>query len=266
MSNRTVFIEGIPGSGKSTLLKTLHAGLPGFRAYYEGDITPLELAWCAYMSPEQYAAAENTYPQLLQAIRSHTERQGAHFVTAYTRITSRDRSFYTYMEQFEIYSGRRPFTQFQEILLDRFHSLPDENALYECALLQNILEELMLFACCTDAQILSFYRQLFSFLDTDRIRVIRLIPQDIAQSIEAIRRERTDKQGKETWFPMMLHYLSSSPYGKVQHYCDFDSVVAHFRRRTALEGQILSLLPPDCRLELYSRAQPEIHALRWLNG
>jgi thymidylate kinase len=49
-----VFIEGIPGSGKSTLLNKLQESLPLYKFYYEGDISPIELAWCSYMTHEQY--------------------------------------------------------------------------------------------------------------------------------------------------------------------------------------------------------------------
>lgn len=51
-----IFIEGIPGSGKSTLLDTLSRHFTDYRVYREGDISPVELAWCAYMSEDAYRA------------------------------------------------------------------------------------------------------------------------------------------------------------------------------------------------------------------
>jgi Mg-chelatase subunit ChlI len=49
-----IFIEGLQGSGKSTLLRKLSQKFPEYKAYYEGDISPAELAWCSYMTKEQY--------------------------------------------------------------------------------------------------------------------------------------------------------------------------------------------------------------------
>lgn len=264
MEKHTIFIEGIPGSGKSTLLNSLHAKLPRYHAYREGDLTPLELAWCACMTPDQYDNAIKTYPKLAGAIASHTQRQGPYRVTAYTQIPSQDREFYAYMEQYEIYGGRRCREQFQKIVLSRFQTLPDTCAIYECALLQNILEELMLFACSSDSDILAFYQKLFSCLDPDRIRIIRLLPADPAQTVDAIRRERIDGEGKEVWYTMMLGYLCRSPYGKAHAYQNFDDVIDHFRRRITLEDQILALLPASCRLDLASRQYTLDPILHWL--
>ena len=49
-----IFIEGLQGSGKSTLLRNLSQKYPEYKAYYEGDISPVELAWCSYMTKTQY--------------------------------------------------------------------------------------------------------------------------------------------------------------------------------------------------------------------
>ena len=48
------FIEGIQGAGKSTLVGRLAEMLPGHRVFHEGDYSPVELAWCAYLTEEQY--------------------------------------------------------------------------------------------------------------------------------------------------------------------------------------------------------------------
>ncbi len=52
-----IFIEGLQGSGKSTLLRSLSQKFPEYKAYYEGDISPVELAWCSYMTKAQYEEA-----------------------------------------------------------------------------------------------------------------------------------------------------------------------------------------------------------------
>ena len=52
-----IFIEGLQGSGKSTLLRNLSRKYPEYKAYYEGDISPAELAWCSYMTKTQVDGA-----------------------------------------------------------------------------------------------------------------------------------------------------------------------------------------------------------------
>ena len=50
------FVEGLQGSGKSTLAAALAARHPEYRAIREGEYSPVELAWCAYVNRAQYDA------------------------------------------------------------------------------------------------------------------------------------------------------------------------------------------------------------------
>ncbi len=48
------FVEGLQESGKSKLVKKLYDIHPEYRAFHEGDYSPVELAWCAYVSGDEY--------------------------------------------------------------------------------------------------------------------------------------------------------------------------------------------------------------------
>ncbi len=48
------FVEGLQGSGKSTLVQKLEENKAGFTAVREGEYSPVELAWCAYVDKKQY--------------------------------------------------------------------------------------------------------------------------------------------------------------------------------------------------------------------
>ena len=48
------FVEGLQGSGKSTLVSKLQELHPELKAVREGEYSPVELAWCAYLDEEKY--------------------------------------------------------------------------------------------------------------------------------------------------------------------------------------------------------------------
>ena len=50
------FVEGLQGSGKSTLVSKLQELHPELKAVREGEYSPVELAWCAYLDEEKYPA------------------------------------------------------------------------------------------------------------------------------------------------------------------------------------------------------------------
>ena len=233
-----IFIEGIPGSGKSTLMGNLQKNMPGYQFYYEGDISPVELAWCSYMTESQYKKAIEDWPQLEKEIEANSKREGSRCIVSYTRIRTDHRDFYQYMEKYEIYGGRRDIGEFRQIILERFHSFKGTGNVFECAFFQNIIEELMLFAQYSDEQILDFYRQLLSKIALGNFLVIRLLSEDIDKSILQIKKERVNEQGEEVWYSLMMNYLIQSPYGKSHHYESFDDMLKHFNRRIAIENRI----------------------------
>lgn len=58
------FVEGLQGSGKSTLVQKLSEKYPGCRAVQEGDYSPIELAWCARLSEDQYSEVLEQWNEL----------------------------------------------------------------------------------------------------------------------------------------------------------------------------------------------------------
>ena len=66
------FIEGIQGSGKTTMLEKMTQDNPKLKAYREGDFSPVELAWCAYVSHSQYEIIIKKYANLAGEIKKNT--------------------------------------------------------------------------------------------------------------------------------------------------------------------------------------------------
>lgn len=243
-----IFIEGLQGSGKSTLLRNLSQKFPEYKAYYEGDISPVELAWCSYMTEEQYEEALQKYPHVEKEIRQFTKQEGEHYIVAYTRILADMREFYEWMEGFEIYNARVPFEQFHDIIMSRYRALESNSKnLFECSFFQNSMEDMMLYYQMNEQDIAEFYREAYEILRPKGFQILYLQSGNIRENILQIKKERSDENGVELWYPLMLKYLQESPYGKVHGFNGLDEMIAHFERRCAIEERIIKdVLREDC--------------------
>lgn len=247
-----IFIEGLQGTGKTTLLQRFSRKYPEYHIYREGDYCPVELAWCAYMTEEEYASALSVYPSLAEEIKRWTTREEDRYIVAYTRIITDEPGFHKYMEQFEIYNGRREREDFERIILKRYWNLSVEDAgnLFECAFFQNIMEELILFQQMSDDQICLFYRKLIGVISKKDFRLYYLYSENIEETIMRIREERSDAMGNQLWYQLMLGYLRESPYGKAHHFRDFEDMITHFRHRQELEMRIIREYLGECAVIL----------------
>ncbi len=246
------FVEGLQGSGKTTLLNLLKDKHLELRAYPEGDYCPVELAWCAYMNKAQYESACSGFPELNGEIERNTFIENEHYIVTYTKICAEER-FYKAFEQYEVYNGRIPQQTFDEIVLNRFANWCGEYDLFECALLQNTVEDKMLFADLPDDEIIGFYRRVKEALGGKDYHIFYLQTEDIRGNMENARRERVDEQGREAWFTIMEDYLANSPRGRREGLRGMDGWVDHLTRRQALELRILREIFPEQSVILPSK-------------
>ncbi len=253
MNKYNYFIEGIPGSGKTTLLNTMADNKTDYTVYREGDISPVELAWCAYMTKEQYENAVAGFPDMEEQIKTNTVMEHNHYITAYTRIRTQRYEFYQYMEQYEIYSGRKTLEDFTDIVFTRYKNYTSEGSIFECSFLQNIVDELMLYQMLSEDEIIDFYKRLIMRIDLKAFRLIRLVTADITESIMQIKKERVDESGNERWYSDMMNYLKNSPYGRKHSFESFDDLVYYFNKRIQMENKIIQIIPAECYTELHSR-------------
>ena len=236
---KNVFIEGIPGMGKSTLLNGISAAIPQLHVCREGDYSPVDLAWCTWISKEEYEKILKRYEPLQNEIIKNTVQENEYFVVSYTKIITDFPNFHKQLEEFEIYNGRKSLRDLKEIIFSRYRNFTETGYLFECSFFQNIIEDLILFHQLNDDEIVGFYRELYNAVNKEPFLLLYLYSDRIEENIENIRKERSDNQGNEMWYPMMLNFLVHSPYGIKHGYSSFKDVITHFRHRQRLEMRII---------------------------
>ena len=239
------FAEGLQGSGKSTLVQRLCDMCSGYKVFREGDYVPTELAWCAYTDQTQYLAVTQKYPELLSQIEANTYAEDDRKIICYTKIRTDNEAFYRDLEQYEIYNGRIPFDAFREVILRRFARWNGDNMIFECALFQNIVEDMMLFRNASDAEILSLYREIRDALRGKQFRILYLRTDNVLETLRAVRKERTDEAGREVWFSALCGFFNDSPYAKAHGVSGEAGIAAHLQHRQSLELQICREVFPE---------------------
>ncbi len=236
---QNIFIEGLQGMGKSTLLQEIAGHRPEYKVCREGDYSPVELAWCAWMNRDQYTAALERYAPIRSEIEAGTYREEDHYIVTYTKILTDIPGFHKDLEQYEIYNGRKTLREMEEIILARYRRFHDSGYVFECAFMQNIVEDLILFHQLSDEEILEFYQRLYAVIPKENFRLLYLYSDKIAENIRVIQKERSDGQGNQMWYPVMMEYLVNSPYGIAHGYKDFEDLISHLKHRQQVELRIV---------------------------
>lgn len=239
------FVEGLQGAGKSTLVKALSDRLPKYKVFREGDYSPVELAWCAYVTETQYKDILARYPQLAQEINDKTVWEDNYRIICYTQILTDTKGFHKDLEQYEIYNGNLDRELFENIILSRYQKWNGAGQIFECSIFQNIIENQMLYLMMTDEEILNFYKKLEQVLCMKPYKIIYLDVEDILGTIQVIKEERSDDWGNELWFPLIIQYLETSPYGKKYLLRGMEGLLVHLERRRKLERLIINEIFKD---------------------
>ena len=251
------FVEGLQGSGKSTLARKLAEKIPGSVLKEEGDYSPVELAWCAYLNEEQYQGILEKYPEMRKEIEEKTYAEGEKKIVCYTKIRTDNREFYQDLEQYEIYNNRVSWEIFQDIVLSRYRNWKGDGMIFECSLFQNTVEDMILFRNALDEEIIAFYRKVREALEGKDYRIVILKAEDVRGNLAVIRKERSDEQGNELWFPMMMQYFNECPYAKARSLEGEEALIQHFIHRQELELRLCEEVFPDKYCVLTSKGYGE---------
>lgn len=247
------FVEGLQGSGKSTLVHKLEEKYPDHMVFHEGDYSPTELAWCAYVTEDKYRQIIDKYSDIRSLIEEKSHIEDDHRVICYTQVITDVPGFHKDLEQYEIYNGRLSFEDFRNVVISRYKRWNGDNMIFECSLFQNIMEDMILYRDASDPEIMDFNTELREGLRDRDFRILYLETDDIANSIGVIRKERSDDKGNEMWFPLMMEFFDNSPYAVKRGISGEEELLKHFAHRQELELRIGRELFPDRITVLHSK-------------
>ena len=242
MNKTNYFIEGLQGAGKSTFVQKLSDKFQDYQVFREGDYSPVELAWCAYVTSGQYDNILARYPVIEAQLREKTITEGSHKIICYTQILTDLPNFHKAMEAYEIYNGNLEKASFESVIYERYEKWNGIGQIFECSIFQNIIENQILYLMKPDEEIFDFYKNLKNILAGKPYHIIYLDVEDIAGTIDVIRKERSDEDGNEMWFPLMTRYVENAPYGKAHQLIGLEGLLAHLAHRRTLERRLLKEL------------------------
>lgn len=252
--NRLYIVEGIPGSGKTTYAKRLAASLR-FRGedvdlYVEGDLHPADMAWCALLSAQEYEAVCEENPALKPEIEENASAWNDRKIVAYTRIPRLEKRLYDFFESKEVYDGRVPKEAFSGVHESRWRSFAQRArgiSVFECALMQNHVNELALFHCAGEREITEAVLRL-----VDCVRsldpVVLYLNADSRKALDRAARSRLDENGERVWESRVAEYIENSPYGKKTGLAGVEGMYRYFEQRRQMELRILASLPVETRI------------------
>jgi len=272
MDHRLIIVEGIPGSGKTTIAKKVAAWLNQHNlkatCYNESDFHPADLSWIAVLTAGQYEHLLNKWPAYTAQIRAQAWQEADQILVTYSNVEvscKEDEALYDDFAPYEVYDGKWSLADFTAIHLERWQRFADqaqqENhiAVFECAWLQNHVNELMMFHNKSLEEMLQHLQRLWDIVATLDPLVIYLQPEDVTDSIAKVSATRVNKQGEPVWRDRVIDVVCQSPFGKAHQLQGMAGMTEYFRIRNQVELQMLKQLPAGAHI--FTRSGDDWQAL-----
>lgn len=253
MKHKMIFIEGLPGSGKTTFLKRLNDYFNKnniqTRFYTEGDLHPIDLAWCAILSKEEYESTLQKYVTYQDQIKSLTKPYEDKYILAYTkvRVDDKDANFFDELGKYEIYRAD-DFEQFKNTHLKLWKSFQPDNHVYlfECIYLQNHINELILKFNKSKEEIISYFKTLMNQVKEHNPLLLYIKQKDVRKTLEhTIEQRRSDNPTYKDWIDLVIDYFEQAPYAKELNYLGYEGAIRYFIDRNNLELNIIKEIGID---------------------
>ncbi len=255
MKPKIIFIEGNPGSGKTTFAKRLEASLIDMgktvKMFQEGDLHPIDLAWCAILDEVKYQQVISDYPMLKDDLLRLTKKINDNYVLAYTKVNHRlaPKSFYDSMGSYEIYRSETlaPFKDIHQKLWYDFSKNIEHDTIYifECVFIQNHINELILKYHLSNQAIFDYFMDLITPLISLNPMLFFVEQKDVRQCISRVADERkTDDPAKfKDWIDLVIEYIEDTPYATKLGYTGYEGIIRYFKDRQALSLELIKRLP-----------------------
>ena len=116
-----------------------------------------------------------------------------------------------------------------------------------------------------EEEIFSFYQELFRLVSAKPFLLYYLYDPDPEPHLRQICRERSDNEGNQLWYPLMMQYLAAAPYGKKYGCSTFDDLLACLKRRQELELRLIREILKD-RAVILPAKRYTMQDLEWMEG
>ncbi|QMS84672.1 hypothetical protein [Candidatus Xianfuyuplasma coldseepsis] len=257
MKHNILFIEGLPGSGKTTFARRLkkHYEQQGVDValFNEGDLHPIDLAWCSYCTKDQFDEIIQRFPNIEEALRSVTSIEDGKYISAYTRVShpSVTQEFYDYMEQFEVYRYT-DLQRFLDVHIKRWsyfnlHFDPRKLYIFECILLQNHITELVLNHNASYHDMYQYIETLLQQINNQKPVIYYIKQNNIERTFHRIIEERRSDQPDlyRDWIDNVIRYLDTTKYAEELQFTGIEGMIRYGTYRQETECSILDDLPVD---------------------
>lgn len=250
---KLIIVEGIPGSGKTTTASKIKdyyqdKGLK-VKMYQEGDLHPTDLAWCAVMNEDLYLEFYNNYPDLQEKLTEYSKPYNDKYIVAYTRlgIPMKDERIDEYFTCHEYYDRRVPLETFVNTHKELWHDFltaehEDDIVIFECALFQNHINELMIMQECGHQTIVDHVLGLIPKNKTCDIEIYYLNTPDTKTTIDRVAKERMspDLTKWDHWIDLVKKYIYESPFGVKHNLNAPNDIYKVFEKRKVIELAIMN--------------------------